>query len=66
MNETKDFLFVFNENSEFGGEHFLVETFSLEEAIRILTDDYFFEPSEFKFITALSVEEGEQLGLDTY
>ena len=66
MKETKDFLFVFNESSEYAGEHFLVETFNLEEALRILTDDYFFEPSEFKFITTLSVEEGEGLGLDTY
>lgn len=61
-----DYLCEFTEASECEGEEFLVEAPSMEEAIRILLEDYDFAIGEFRILEQLTVEEGEMLGLDTY
>lgn len=65
-NNLYDYLFVMTDKSEAEGEEFLVEETSLENAKRLLIENYDFKPEEFRFIERMSVEEGEWLGLDTY
>ena len=60
-----DYLFVLTENSDNEGEEFLVEASSMAEACEIL-EEHGFDDDEYKYITKMSVLEGEMLGLDTY
>lgn len=61
-----DFLFVLTEYSDNEGEQILVECDTLEQAFKILIQQYDFQTDDIRFIERLSVEEGEMLGLDTY
>mgnify|MGYP006988868596 FL=1 len=60
-----DFLFELTEHSDNEGEQILVECETLQQAFKIL-ENYGFQTNEIRFVTRLSVEEGEILGLDTY
>lgn len=64
-NNLYDFLFELTEKSENEGEQILVEASSILKARKIL-DSHGFDDEEYKYITKMSVFEGEMLGLDTY
>ena len=61
----KDYMFEilegFNE-----GEEILCEALSYNDAINTLIYNYGFKREELKYLGAISIEEGEMLGLDTY
>lgn len=60
-----DYLFELTEYSDNEGEQILVEASSMGEACGIL-EEHGFDDEEYKYITKMSVLEGEMLGLDTY
>ena len=60
-----DYLFELTEYSDNEGERILVEASSMGEACGILEDNGF-DDEDYKYITKMSVLEGERLGLDTY
>ena len=60
-----DYLFELTEYSDNEGEQILVEASSMGEACGIL-EEHGFDNEEYKYITKMSVLEGEILGLDTY
>lgn len=59
-----NFLFAFNEYSEYEGEKFFVDTDSLESAWEIVADN--FDTDTVEFIARYTPEEAEILGYDTY
>lgn len=60
-----DYLFELTECSDNEGEKILVEASSMGEACGILEDNGF-DDEDYKYITKMSVLDGEKLGLDTY
>lgn len=56
-----DFMFIDNDS----GEEFFVECFSLSEAWEIAIEN-FGEDADLAFIDEYTVEEAEEIGLDTY
>ena len=60
-----DYLFELTEYSDNEGERILDEAFSMGEACGILEDNGF-DDEDYKYITKISVLDGERLGLDTY
>ena len=50
-----DFLFVFTEKSQNEGEEFLVEETTLENAIKVLTQECGFKRNEFKFLEKMEL-----------
>ena len=60
-----DYVFELTEYSDNEGEQILVEASSLSEADEIL-ESHGFNDEEYKYITKVSVADGEKLGFDTY